>query len=342
MRQPPKQLPDPVKVAYMEPVFFPCGVADPGGRAGYVGDSDGIVAVDLRAGEPLWRTEREAEPLISDGRRLAAASAQGLRPNVLEVMVHDGARGGEVVLVSEPVVFPEWATVGKQGRGTFWISAQLDDSRLRLEWMARARYGGGAPPSARIRREAAHDEGGAVEVDLETGDVELLSTNDAGALAGVRRPPLGTDDLDEPWMAGELVARLAWQVDDDEQILELEIMDPSTTDIRAAVELARGERLVAQVTADGCYLLVYTEPRSGRPAWSVFSSQTGEPVATLIHDAGAHSPAILGNRAFYLVDQYEEATMRQTLRARELQGGALVWELPLAARRRSIVHRLRE
>jgi hypothetical protein len=324
-------------------VFFPLGVADPGGHTGYVGDGRGIVAVSTGDGEQLWRTEREAQPLIADGERVAAASTQERKPNVLEVVVHDGSGHGEVVLVSKPVVFPEWADVGNQGRDTFWMSAQLDGDTLRLEWLARGRYGGGAPPPARISREATGDAGGVVEVDLETGDVEELTPDETGQQAGVRRPPMAPDDLDEPWLAAGLVARLVWEVDNDEQILSLELTDASATAGRTVVELARGKGLVAQVTPDGCYLLVHTEPRpANSPLWLVFSVGTGERVATLTHDAGARSPTILGDRAFYLVEQDEDATTRRTLRARELDGGTLLWELPLATAHKSVGQRLRK
>jgi hypothetical protein len=326
----------------VDTVYFPRGVADPGGDVGYVDDGTGIVAVGIRDGEQRWRTERTAYPLISDGRRLAAAGTRESSPNVLEVVVHDESRGGEVDLVSEPVVLPEWATVGEHARETFWMRAQLDDNALRLEWRARTRYGGGAPPPQRIAREAASDAAGVVEVDLETGSVEQLVADDGAGLADARRPPLGPDDLDGPWVAGNAVARLVWDVARDEQVLSLEVVAPSTGNVRARVELARGSGLVAQVTPDGCYLLIHTEPApAGESPWSVFSARTGDRVATLTHDTGARWPAILRDRAFYIVEERHSATTRQTLRARELDSGSLAWELRLATRQ-TVVQRLRQ
>ena len=324
-------------------MFFPRGVADPEGLAGYVGDGRGIVAVDIPQGQPLWRTERSAYPLISDGARLAAASQDERRPNVLEVVVHDGSRQGEAVLVSEPVVFPEWATAGPRRRETFWMRARLDDNKLRLEWEARARYGGGAPPSARVLREAEHDEAGVVEVDLGTGSVERMALDDSAARSAVRQPPLEPEDLDEPWIAGTVVTRLVWDTEDGEQKLSLETIDPSTGDVRGVVDLAQGSGLVAQVTPDGCYLLVHSElgPGADDP-WSVFSARTGERVATVALEAGATSPAILRGRVFYLVEQRDADAVRRTLRARELEAGRLVWELPLATEAPPPVRRLRE
>jgi hypothetical protein len=324
-------------------VYFPRGVADPEGHAGYVGDGRGIVAVDIPHGQALWRSKRSSRPLISDGTRLAAASPDTRRPNVLEVVVHDGSRHGETVLVSEPVVLPEWANAGPTPEDTFRMRAQLDDSKLRLEWEARARYGGGAPPSARIRREAEHDAAGIVEVDLDTGSVQLMALHEAAAKTVPQRPPLEPHDLDEPWFAGGVVARLVWDTDDDQQKLSLETIDRSTGAVRAAVDLARGRGLVAQVTPDGCYLLVHSELQTTEDdPWSVFSARTGERVATLPHEADATSPAILRDRLFYLVEQRGSGAATRTLRARELDGGGLVWELPLAMEASPPVRRLRQ
>jgi hypothetical protein len=323
-----------------DPVFFPGGVADPGARAAYVADGAGIVAVGLRDGEPLWRTERAVWPLISDGERLAAASIDERVPNVVEVVVLDTARG-ESVLVCDPAVLPEWVTVAPERHEAFRMSGRVEGERLWLEWEAHARYGGGAPPPAHIRREAERDAAGSLEVDLESGAVSPLprARRDDGGEA-IRRPPVDGDDVTEPWLAGSAAVRLVWEVDDSDQRLVLERDAASTTGSGTPVELARGEGLVAQVSRDGRHVFVHQEPpRAGRDSWSVFSAPTGERVATLVHDAGTRSPEILADRVYYLL---EGAAPERALRARELGSGALAWELALTARQTSGPPRLRQ
>jgi hypothetical protein len=333
----------PEHVPVAEPVFFPAGVADPEGRAGYLADGEGIVAVGLSDGRALWRSERAEQPLISDGDRLSAASRDGRLPNVLRVVVLDAAGHGDPVLVSDPVVLPEWVTVSTERRGTFRMKARLEGTKLRLEWEAHARYEGGAAPPPHVRRAAARDAAGGVEVDLDSGTVASRPIDaQRGVPMTIRRPPLAADELTEPWLAGTTVARLVWDVGDSEQILALETSDPSARDNGAAVELTRGHGLVAQVTPDGCHVLVHQEPAAaGHGPWWVFSAQTGRRVATLTHDAGARSPAIVGGRAFYLVESFDEAAPGRLLRARDLASDTLQWELPLAGRRRSAAPRLR-
>jgi hypothetical protein len=333
----PEQLPD------TEPVFFPCGVADPERRAGYVADGGGIVAVGLRDGRRLWRTDRAERPLISDGERLVAATHQRAG-GALRVVVLDGSRQGEPVLVSDPVVLQEWVRTATGRPERFCTNARAVGNRLQLQWEAHARYRGGAAPPAHVRREAARDAVGVVEIDLESGAVATLEVDhDTSVRTSPRRPPLHTDDLEGPWLAGGAVARLVWGIDAGEQVLALETTDPSTEDAGATVELARGQGLVAQVTPDGRYLLVHEEPSPrGDGRWLAFSVETGRRVATLTHDAGASAPAILGDRAYYLVERSEEGTRTRALRARELESNSLVWELPLAARRTSAAPRLRQ
>jgi hypothetical protein len=334
----------PEQVSATEPVFFPGGVADPAGGAGYIADGAGIVAVGLRDGQPLWRTDRAERPLISDGERLAAATAHERLGSALRVVVLATRRQGEPVLVSDPVVLPEWVTVAMERREAFRVSARAVGNRLRLEWEAHARYGGGAPPPAHVRRAAVRGAAGVVEIDLESGVVAPLTTDpEASAPTALRRPPLDAYDLEGPWLAGTAAARLVWGVDDGEQVLVLETSDPSTGDTGAVVELARGQGLVPQVTPDGCHLLLHEEPSPGGDGpWRVFSVKTGRRVATLTHDAGASAPTLLGDRVFYLVERPEDGTARRALRARELGSDTLAWELPLAARRRSIAPRLRQ
>jgi hypothetical protein len=309
-----------------EPVFFPEGAADSAGRAGYVGDGGGIVAVGLADGRALWRTDRARRPLLVAGDRLVAARELGDRPNALRVVVLDP--DGAPVLASEPVVFPEWVAVTDRER--FRLGTHLECHRLRIEWEAHARYGGGAPPPPEIRRAAAHDAGGVVAVDLESGAVGPASDVQPG---GVRRPPV--DDVEEPWLAGATVVRAVWEVEDGDQVLRIERSDLSAPERSTVVEVARGDGLVAEATPDGRHLFVHAEPGPG--TWSCVSVETGEHVAELTCEPGAHSPAILGARVYYLVD----AAGSRMLKARELATDAVAWELSLSERRPSEPRRLR-
>lgn len=293
----------------LEPVHFPAGVADPAGEAGYVADASGIVAVALADGRPLWRSDAASTPVLADGERLVAVRAAPLEVVVL--------RDDEAVLVSEPVPLPSWATEPSK------VRARVTGATLQLEWEARSRYAGGAPPPAHVLRAATRDEAGAAEVDLESGTVTPVPADPPPH----RRPPLDADDLEAPWLAGDSVVRLEWDVKDGEQTL---VLEPGSK------MLARGEGLVAQPAVDGSHVFVHAEPAPG--AWSIFAVPSGRRVATVTHDPGARSPAILGDRVFYLV----QSPGARALRARELETDTLVWELPLTAPPTSGASRLRQ
>lgn len=319
------------------PVFFPGGVADPAERAGYVADGGEIVAVELAAGRPLWRTDAASRPLVVFGDRLAAAVPLADRSNVLQIVVLDLTRQGESMLASDPVVFPEWVSVAN--RASFGCTAHVEGGRLLLDWEAHARYGGGAAPPAQISRQSTKSTAGTFAVDLAAGNV--------GSLPGAarRRLPLDPEDLTTPWPAGAKLARLVWEVDDGEQSLSLETRDESTQGPATVVELARGHGLVAQVTPDGRFLFVHeAQAPSCDERWSVFSAETGRRMATLNYERGAHSPAILGPTAYYMVEGTVGAAdvLQLTLTARALDTDTLSWRLALGERRVVEAPRLRQ
>jgi hypothetical protein len=218
----------------------------------------------------------------------------------------------------------------------------LQDTRLRLEWEARGRYGGGAPPPPGVERAAGATTAGLCEVDLTSGTVAPLSAEDEDPRAHCCRPPLLPNDVGEPWCAGSAVARLVWEGDGAEHALVLEVRRSSAIEPVDRVPLARGRGLVAQVTPDGCHVLVHQEPaRAGDDAWRVFAATSGVKVATVTHDAGAGWPAVIGRRLFYVVQQTEGTVRRRALRARELASDALAWELSLGERTISAAPQLR-
>jgi hypothetical protein len=90
-------------------------------------------------------------------------------------------------------------------------------------------------------------------------------------------------------------------------------------------ELARGRGLVAEVTPDGSRVLVRAEQEARRDAWRVFAVATGRAVATLTYEPGAHAPAVVRARAYYLLGP--------ALCARDLESDTVAWRLPLGDRR---------
>lgn len=317
------------------PVYFCRGVADRERGTGYVADAGKIVAARLGDGVLLWRSPRAGRPLICEEERLAAASSHEAQANTFDVVVLGEA--GMPVLVSAPVALPDWVDAASCRPETFRISAFAGSGRLRLEWEAHAHYRGGAAPSPEILAASAHDATGAVEVDLGSGAVAPLPSL---AREDIARPPLAPDEGAERWRTDTTVARLVWDVGAAEQSLALELHDPSTADAGTLVQLMRGKALVTALTPDGTHVLVHDEGRHG--PWHAFSVATARRIAAVTHDAGAHSPAILGDRLFYLVDRARDALVARALRARALASDALLWELPLGERPHPPATRLRQ
>ena len=292
-------------VPITEPVYFPRGAADPAGRIGYLAVESGVLAVDLSAGRELWRSDHAQRPLLVAGERLAAARL-GDDPRVVLLDDH-----GRPALTSDPVPLP--------GTQAVKLRARLEDDRLTLEWVARGRYAGGAPPPPEIREREAGGAVGAAAIDLESGAVEPLPPPPQ---EGVDRPPLDADDVEGPWLAGESVVELVW----DEQALRLRTEHET-------VELARGDTLGAEPTPDGRHLLIREGDR-----WIVVSAETGSREATLTYEPGAREPAIVGRRVYYLVDRGGT----RALKARELDTDTVAWELVVGERRPSGPPRLRQ
>ena len=291
-------------VPITEPVYFPRGAADPAGRIGYLAVESGVLAVDLSAGRELWRSDHAQRPLLVAGARLAAARLGG---DPRAVLLDDQ---GQPALTSDPVPLPATAAVK--------LRARLED-RLLLEWEARGRSAGGAPPPPEIREREAGGAIGAAAVDLASGAVETLPPPSREA---VDRLPLDADDLEGPWLAGETVVELVW----DEQALRLRTE-------HGTVELARGDTLGAEPTPDGRHLLVREGDR-----WICVSAETGDREAMLSYEPGAREPAIVGRRVYYLVDRGGT----RALKARELDTDTVAWELVVGERRPSGPPRLRQ
>ena len=324
----------PTKLDTIEPVYFPRGVAASDGSAGFSADGlGGVVAVGPANGALLWQTMLASLPLIVLGDRVIAAQSDADRPGSLRIIVLDAARGGQPLLVSDPVELPAWASGSGYGPDGLAFDARAQGNDLFVAWEARASYRGGAAPSAYVQSRAEHHATGVVAVDLTQGHVRSVQDESLVQLFRFDASPrrLGFDPSADPWQAGSQRALLTWDVVDSDLALYLELSDLAGAGARRTL-LVRGRGVVARVTPDGRFVFVHEEqpgPRTG--VWQMFSAEAGAQVATLTYERDASSPCVLGDRVYYLVTAgpNSETPHHVTLRAREIATDRLLWGLPM-------------
>src|SRR5262249_9479270 len=133
------------------PVFLPGGVADPEGKIGYVTNpTGGIDAIDLESGKLLWATDDASRPLVAFDHKLAAQATVKDRPNSVRVLVLDSSDKGKRLLLSDPVVFPDWVVIGQAYGRSFESRGRVERGAVLLKWEAHAFYAGGAPPPPEV------------------------------------------------------------------------------------------------------------------------------------------------------------------------------------------------
>jgi outer membrane protein assembly factor BamB len=151
---------------------FPRGVADPGAARAFVHDRAGTVfALDLATGEVLWRAGTGLRPLSVVGDLVVAARVA--RRNAIELVMLD-ARDGRELRASEPLALPDWAQASLEDTPDSTLRAEAEGGAVVVRWTARARYRGGAPPSAMVQAAAEREARGAARVDVDSGAVEAL------------------------------------------------------------------------------------------------------------------------------------------------------------------------
>src|SRR3954469_26065126 len=99
---------------------LPGGVAAPAGKVGYVqAPSGGVDALDLATGKVLWQVAENCKPLGLAGDRLVCPTPEKGKANALRILVLDTKDRGTVLKRSDPVVFPDWVSVGVTYGRTF-------------------------------------------------------------------------------------------------------------------------------------------------------------------------------------------------------------------------------
>ena len=147
---------------------IPGGIVDTQGERVFVRDRGGrVLALDAAAGRVLWRSENAFLPLLALSDKLIGARITG--PNSFEAVIVAPADGREICS-SRAVSLPDWTRLTGE-HADFELKAEEDDGRILIRWAVRARYRGGAPPSARVLQAATKFAAGIVDVDAETAKV---------------------------------------------------------------------------------------------------------------------------------------------------------------------------
>jgi hypothetical protein len=165
----------------IEPVSFPGGIADSGGRHACVRCRQGhVVAIALEHGTVLWRSVEALRPLVIAGDEVLALRTR--MPAACVALALAGKDAGRERWASDPLPLPGWVELASSNPAQFRITAAVDGSSILVSWRARARYRGGAAPSAAVLKQAARDDAGSVAVERSSGKVTMFA-----APAGLER-----------------------------------------------------------------------------------------------------------------------------------------------------------
>jgi hypothetical protein len=330
-----------------KPILLPGGLADPGGRIGYLSSAvGGIEAIELKTGEVLWESIEAQRPLLLTGSRLIAQA--GVKRNRLRILVFD-ALSGECLLESDPVVLPGWVVTGPAPGRTFNSRWHLDRNQLVLAWEADASYTGTARPTPQKEAAARRHAAGTARIDLDTGLVELGPADKS--LAGpLPQAVKEVEKMSVRWQGtlGPLACAVVLEESSGGQSLMLRIWDPASGKALEPRELLRGKRLMVQPTLDGRYLALRdasTAPDErgvGRPApetaWTLVPLDFTGPVRKVPYELGTQTLAVVGPHLLYAVPGSVSGAINRplvpprTLKAVNLETGKVVWERPVAGK----------
>jgi hypothetical protein len=313
------------------PVFFPRGVATPGGDIGCTAHAEGIFGVDLAMGHLQWQTRVASWPLIILGDKLCAGSVAPAQHNVLHILVLDLSCDAEVTDGEAEVVFPAW--VDLSDADAFQMQTYKADDDVVLEWEAHRRYRGGAPPSEEILRATTLDTCGVARIHLAEGSVDMSIgetisgrawQNDVEDLNSLPYE-IGFQNRADPWLLDEHLFGLAVEDRGRERWLCLRSNKPDLRSVEL-MQLPTHEDVQPRLTRDGRFVLVRTEgtgeqaSQSG-PACQIFRTDTGRRVARVKMELDARDPCILDTRLYYVTGT--------ALMAKDLSDAEQKWAWPL-------------
>jgi hypothetical protein len=324
-------------------IFLPGGILSPNHQVGYfVNINNGIEAIDLNDGSVLWTTEVASYPLTSEWEWLGVQkmsspllatsewlAVQKMLPNfgnAFKIAKIDP--NGNLLWLSAPIVFPDWVCLQPSHYVripdlNFQVRATTD--YLFLDWEAQGHYNGGVLEHA---QNAQQKDNGTVRIDLNSGELEMLSSEDPLAL--ITKDTSGEEHLHSGrWIAGQKIVDLVWGSIDGQLRVQLRICDRyGEQNIEKIIELGRGEALNCIATLDGCYIFVCPNVCADvDQPWWIFAAETGELLTTVNYDIGIQSIAIFNSKIYCLGGRsIDPLTHQSVLKVKDLNSGKLCWE----------------
>jgi len=304
----------------------------------------------LLTGKPLWQVALNARPVFVFENLLVALRPVQERANLLQFIVVDRNTKGDLLLESEPVMFPDWVRVNIVQDESFSYRIKVEKNDLIFQWATRARYQGGAPPSAQILKQFTQDAAGIVRFNFRTGEVKGLPAPDETKIElpeAVQEASLfsyqqGGSSVwhTEPWAFDGKYAVIIGEVSDDRQALKFQKWDAETAEIEPPISLVTGQALVSYVTPDGLFLFIHSEIQSQdyKHDWWLFSVVTGKELAVLNYEDGTRDACVVNSVVYFLVDdppptlRSDGETLQSTLKAVDVASGKLLWERLLSRR----------
>lgn len=146
------------------------GVISPDGKFVFVAGKAGLEAIDAATGKTLWTAEGPARPLLVAGDLLVAWTPDGAKFALAGL----DAATGKKRFAGKSRETAEWAAVEGGGGKSFAITAAKTADGVRVAWVARSMYFGGAAPTPEIEEAARKRAAGILMVDPKTGEISAV------------------------------------------------------------------------------------------------------------------------------------------------------------------------
>jgi hypothetical protein len=323
---------------------IPSGILDPAGQTAFVAnDRGGVDSLDVETGRLLWRSREAQRPLVVLGDRLYAHAFADSHESYLVAL--NLLNGGECILESEAIVFPDWVRAHDAHDRSFAAQWLLTGDHLVLSWRARAWYGGPEKLAPKCLEAFAREAAGRVRIHRSSGHVEVLPVE------VVPEPPLvlpaGLEKSSLRWwgrVGGQLKV-LVLHENTNSQKLIFGSWDAATGKATGARELLQGARLMVLPAIDQRFLclrdalpspdITAIKAPGEKHHWHIVSVDTGETIGRVPYRTGTQAFAVVGSRAFFL----EAGPLRsrldkpfvhpRKLLVVDLRTGKSLWEHPV-------------